>query len=201
MSVINNCVLEEQLNAALNTILDSKNPEIHHYHRGSHPGARWYIKTILPGPLLLTDATRFLFSTWKCIGEKHRNLVRITETAYDWQGDVLHGWWTIWLDNGIDITWDISAGMDMNHVIIDIDMGLKISATEARNWMDSNLINRQSGDHCISYDRLCEITDFLSTYTSEKRSQENRRNLRILDTDEICSETTASYELDTSWRR
>lgn len=195
-------MLERQLDAALNTILDSKNPEIHHYHRDSHPGARWYIKTILPGPFLLTNTTDVLFSTWKRISEKHRNLVRIVDSAYDWQGDILPGWWTIWLDASIDITWDINDGTEMHHVIVDIDTGLKISAVETRKWMDSNLINRQSGDHSLSYDRLCEITDFLATHTSEKRSQENRRNLRILDTDEICSETTPTNELDTfrGWR-
>lgn len=200
--MINRCVLERQLDAELNTILDSKNPEIHHYHRGSHPGARWYIKTILPGPALLTNTSDILFSTWKRISEKHRNLVRIVDSAYDWQGDVLPGWYTIWLDNGIDITWGIEHGSEMHYVIVDIDTGLKISAAESRKWMDSNLMNRQSGDHSLSYDRLREITDFLETHTSEKRSQENRRNLRILETDEICSETTATNELDTTrgWR-
>ena len=124
------------------------------------------------------------------------------DSAYDWQGDILPGWWTIWLDASIDITWDINDGTEMHHVIVDIDTGLKISAVETRKWMDSNLINRQSGDHSLSYDRLCEITDFLATYTSEKRSHENRRNLRIMDTDEICAETTPTNELDTfrGWR-
>ena len=180
-------VLTNLFDNALNTVKDSKNPEIHHYHRGSHPGITWHIKTVIPGERLLNSNTAALHALWKHLETRYPRMVRISNQAYHWNGDIIPGWITIWVDTRIDIivTWTSEDGFKWE--MIDFDQALKKSA----DTIIYNIAqNRHSGDDQVNYQELVEIVDFLKTFTSDKASQENKSKIRVLDdNDEIHTET------------
>ena len=176
-------MINQELETTLDTIKDTKNPEIYHYHRKSHPGANWYIKTILPGPEIINDDTYMVFVLWTRLQEKHPNLIRLVDKAYNWQGILLSGWWTIWLDEKIDIIWIWSREEGFDWKIVDFDIGLKSSAYKIGSWIRNHSDNLHQDDKTLSYNRLCEISDFLSTFTTERRSKENRAKFKVLDND------------------
>jgi hypothetical protein len=184
-------VQDSKLTATLDTIKGSKNPEIHHFHYGCHPGPKWYIKTILPGPKILNEQTMPLFAAWRNLANKLPASVRLSDIAFDWQGCSLQGWWTIWLDNSIDITWGWDEEQGLVWKIVDFDDGLKQSIDCIEQVVSIETLDRQAKDDSVSYQTLKEIIDFLGSYTSEKQCQINRKNLRILSQDEIYSETTS----------
>ena len=180
---------ESKLNATLETIKGSKNPEIHHYHYGHHPGPKWYIKTILPGPKILNEQTMPLFAAWRSLANKMPSAIRLTDIAFDWQGDNLHGWWTIWLNNDIDIVWTWDKNLGLTSKIVEFDYGLKENITCIEHLVPVDNIDRQDTNENVSYQTLREIIDFLGSYTSDKQSQLNRNKLKVLSQDEICAET------------
>jgi hypothetical protein len=188
-------VIDKTLDATLDIIYGTSNPEIHHYHKGSHPGIAFYIKTIMPGPSILNEETYILWRSWCAIHEKHSQLIRLVDKAYDWQGATLPGWWTIWLDQRIDITWNFTIESGFEFEIIDYADGLKISASKSLNWFNA-ISNRHQTNDIVCYDRIEEITEFLGTYTTDKSANEKRANLRVIENDKIHDETSNRNELD-----
>jgi len=180
-------VLEREIQATLDTIQGSNNPEIHHYHYGTHPGVRFYIKTILPGPIILNNDTYKIWKFWKDLEKKHSELIKLVKRAYDWQGNKLLGWWTIWLDQRIDIVWNYSADTGFDYNMVDYEIGLKLSADKSLSWFDA-LTNRLHPDDKVCYRQLEEVADFLKSYTSDELAKKNRKILKVLDNDQISDE-------------
>lgn len=181
---------ETELNVALNTIEGSTNPEVYHAQNGTHPGRRWYIKTIIPGPKILNDDTHPLFLFWQTLQSRHTKMVRMSDTAFDWKGNIVKNWWTMWLDEKIDINWTYTRNDGFDYEIVDNDIGMKKTAEKLDLWLNEDIDTRHINNLPISYERLHEITEFLRTFTTEHRSQLNRSKLRVLDNDQIHPKTS-----------
>lgn len=190
-------MIDQGLENTLHTIRDLKNPEIHHYHRGKHPGIKWYIKTIIPGPKILNNDTYVLYNLWKHLESRWPKLIRLIECAYDWQGDSIPYWYTVWLNERIDvrISWNRNDGFSWN--IVDYEIGLNSSANDALEIIDNSLTAaRHSQQSTVCYNELCNILEYLKTWTSDKKAKTNRQNFRIIDYDEIPSQTTHRDNMD-----
>lgn len=181
-------MIVNELEETLDTILGSKNPEIHHHQNGSHPGIKWYIKTIIPSYELLNNDTYQLWILWKYLSEHFPNLIKITNIAYNWNGDLIPRWWTIWLDQKIDIRVNWSNENGFTWKMVDFDIGLKISAYEIEQLFENNFNDRLSNIDKAHYKQLHYILEFLRTYTNDKRSKDNRKHLRVIEY-EIYDET------------
>lgn len=172
---------EKELNVALDTIEGSTNPEVYHAQNGSHPGRRWYIKTIIPGLKILNDDTHALFFFFQALQSRHGKIIRVCDCAFDWKGHIIKNWYTVWLDEKIDIDWCYTRENGFDYEIVDYDIGIKRSAKKLEQWINEDLDTRHTDHLPISYERLSEITEFLCTYTSEHRSQINRAKLKVID--------------------
>lgn len=170
-------MLDQELSNALKTITDSRNPEIHHYHRGVHPGLGWYIKTIVPGP---SDdvVINTLHYEWRDFQIKHRSMVRLTHHAYDWSGARISEWWTVWLQESMDVAWSCDEEGKVRFSMLPFDRGLNLSAGTIREWLVANPTCDTNG-----HEKLADITEYLRTYTSEKTSRETRKRMRIISND------------------
>lgn len=182
-------MLEREIQATLDTIQGSNNPEVHHYHYGSHPGINFYIKTILPGPIILNNNTYKIWKFWKDLEKKYPQLIKLVERAYDWQGSKLIGWWTIWLNQKIDIIWTYTDKDGFDYEIVDYEIGLKLSAEKSLSWFDA-LTDRLHPDDKVCYSQLEEVADFLKSHTSDDLAKKNRTNLKVIDNDQISDETS-----------
>jgi hypothetical protein len=183
-------VQEKELNVALDTVEGSSNPEVFHAQNGFHPGRRWSIKTIIPGPKILNDDTHPLFLFFQAIQSRHPKIVKLTDKAFDWKGNLIPYWFTIWIEEKVDIHWTYSRADGFDYEIIDYDIGMKNSAARIQSWINEDLDTRHTGHLPISYERLHEIVEFLGTYTTEHRSQHNRSKLKVLHNEQIYNEAS-----------
>jgi hypothetical protein len=170
-------VINLGLTETIRTIDHLRNPEIHHYNNGSHPGISWYIKTVIPhaDP---EDPVHEISQFWEKLQKLHPRLVRIVGTAYDWDGSKIPGWSTIWLNAKIDLAVSWSEDQGFEYKIVDFDDGLKISATKLLEWLKSSSSPNGSP---AEYSRLLEISSFLQTHTFEEKSRKKRSQLRVLE--------------------
>jgi hypothetical protein len=177
-------VLDRELDNTLDTISGFKNPEIYHYQRGIHPGLHWYIKTIIPSTSLIEPNVKNICKMWEEVQIRLPILMTVTDTAIDWNDNVISGWKTIWLNNSIDI--EITSNFDWK--IVDYDIGLKHSMVWISSLLDDMIASRQTNNISVSYEKLQEIVNFLKTYTTDYRSKENRSKLRVISDDQIYIE-------------
>jgi len=182
-------VIHGELKAALDTIEGSTNPEIYHYRRGSHPGIKYYIKTILPGPYILNENTAAIWKFWNELSCVHPRLIKLIDRAYDWEGELISGWWTIWLENRIDIQWNFLNNSIIDYKILEFEIGLKLSAETAIDTL-TTITNRHTDEDTACYEKLKDISVFLGTYTSDDMAERNRKKFMVITDDNIQDETS-----------
>lgn len=180
-------MINRELKAALDTIEGSINPEIHHYRHGTHPGIKYYIKTILPGPYILNESTAPIWKFWNELSRIHPRLIRLVEKAYDWEGSIIPGWWTIWLESRIDIQWNFVQNSEIDYKVVEYEIGLKLSAKNAMDTLN-DISTRQTKDDNACYEKLEEISVFLGTYTSDDMAERNRRKFMVISDDNLQDE-------------
>jgi hypothetical protein len=172
------------------------NPEIHHFNGGTHPGdVRWSIKTIIPGELIINDQTKDILILWQTILYYHPTKVSIIERAYDWNGNIIDGWWTVFLDQTIDIIVTDYGTYEWD--VVDFNTGMKVFASKQIDKLKSLQHSGQIKSGEVYSDQMLDILEFLKTYTSDENSKLKRNNLRILDCEqEVYTETDNRKQLD-----
>ena len=181
-------MLGTNLQAVLDTIQQATNPEIYHFRKGSHPGAKFYIKTIIPGPKIINDDTYVFWQFWETLANRYPRIVKLVDRAYDWHGDIIPDWWTIWLEERIDILWTWSRTEGIDFHLIDYDIGIKYSGKRALTLIKED-IDRLSPEDQLCFDQIEEIANFLETYTSERQAEQNRKNLKVIENEQIHDQT------------
>jgi hypothetical protein len=177
-------VQENDFDSTIASILDSINPEIHHYRHDRHPGYKWYIKTIIPGQEVLTECTYQIYTSWQDFCNRHANIACLTNIAYDWQGQIIQGWWTLWLDTRIDVKWSWQPDQHLSCTVVDFAEGLQKSGIESRDWLLSLAQSRQSFNGNLCFDSLLQIANFVKTWTNETQSRKNREKFKVIDLNE-----------------
>ena len=132
-------MLDNSLQTVLDTIQEAINPEIYHFRYGTHPGRKYYIKTIIPGPNIINDDTYVFWQFWETLANRYPRVVRLIDHAFDWQGNKIEHWWTIWLEERIDIIWSWSRTDGIDFHLIDYDIGLKYSGVKALEVFKGNV--------------------------------------------------------------
>ena len=179
-------MFETTLKDAIFLIKNKKNPEIHHYNLGMHPGINWYIKTIIPDDTYDSDEIKPIIHGWKKLENENKHLVRITDAAVDWDGNILPGWRTIWLNHQIDVDWKIEpTTLHMVYDIVEYDIGINNGGKLVEKW--ASKVNEMESLPKQDTDFITDIFSFLSTFSSDKRSKINRKRLRILQDETLQS--------------
>lgn len=182
-------MLGQNLQLVLETIQEATNPEIYHFRRGSHPGQKYYIKTIIPGPTILNDDTYVFWQFWETLAGKYPRIIKLIDHAYDWYGNSIADWWTIWLEERIDITWTWSRTDGIDFHLIDYDLGLKYSGQRALNIIKDD-IDRLSPEDLVCLEQIQEIADFLKSYTTERLAEQNRKKFKVIENEQIRNQTS-----------
>jgi hypothetical protein len=155
----------------LQDILSTRsNPEIKHYQAYTHPGVNWYIKTVLPDNR--TDDSAYLNKFWDRLEDLYPKIIRITDLAFDWNGNRIDYCRTIWLRKEVDIIVTFDNGK-LDYSLIDYDEGLNISA--------KNLINETEGD-------LKKAMELIASFTPESVSDKKRKNFKVIDNEPLDKE-------------
>lgn len=150
------------------------NPEVWHARNYIHPGYQWNIKTIIPSKKIIDLSAKFITDLWDKIEKNHPGVIQITDFAYDWDGQIIKNWRTIWLNKHIDIICNYSS---VTYEIISYDEGLKKSAIEYKQYINSNF---DPGQYSILLLQYNDILDALLLHTSDDIAKQNRKKWNII---------------------
>lgn len=164
----------------LDVLINGDNPEIWHADNLSHPGLAWSIKTVIPKPEFVDNDTVDIVQLYHRIAETKCNFVKITPDAFNWTGDSLEEWDTVWVKRGWDIELiDRSGTLDYS-----ICSSTKTSTEIAKSLIDSigkqlaKLDTIEAREELLDMIEACEV---LSSMTSDYESKKLRSNFRVID--------------------
>jgi hypothetical protein len=162
------------------TLIAGDNPEIWHADNLTHPGLAWSIKTVIPKPEYADNDTVDIVQLYHRIAEAKYNFVKITPEAFNWNGDVLTEWDTVWVKRG----WDIEFVELDDSLTYNIVSSAKTSTDIAKSLIDS--ISKQLAKLDTIEEReqlldLIEACEILSSMTSDYESKKLRSNFRVID--------------------
>ena len=164
----------------IETLIGTENPEIWHADNLTHPGLAWSIKTVIPKIECADNDTVDIIQLYHKIAETKYNFVKITPEAFNWNGDLLSNWNTVWIKRG----WDIEF-IDKNGVLdYTISSFAKTSVKIAETLIDSiskqlaKLDNIEDREELLDLIEACEA---VSSMTTEYESKKLRANFRVVD--------------------
>ena len=137
---------------------------------------------------MVNDDTYVFWQFWETLAKRYPRIIKLVDCAYDWAGNTIEDWWTIWLEERIDVVWSWSRTDGIDFHLIDYDIGLKYSGKKAMSVL-SDSIDRLSPEDSVCFNQLQEISDFLFAYTSERMAEVNRKKLHIIEDDHVLHKT------------
>jgi hypothetical protein len=176
---------EWDFSGALNVIKSGINPEMWHAKNGSHPGFGWNIKTVIPKPIYASIDSRNIIASWNIVCAQYPDIIKITDESYDWAGNNLIEWQTVWIKEGFDIVNDTPTN-NANPLYKTI-MSTINSKTDMKNIIDtirSQMLKSTDEQLKQELSELLEIAEVIESQTSEQVSKNNRKNLKVLDNDD-----------------
>lgn len=150
-----------------------RNPEIHHYNQGTHPGINWCIKTVLPMKSHSDPSLHAFIDTWHRLAADFPSRVRIIDEACDWMAQPIKGWNTVWIDQDHDVVVTCLDG----HVTLDFidhERGVRASADLIRSTF--------SVDGCQAdiLERFENAVSALSTYSTQRQTKQNQTRIKAI---------------------
>ena len=161
------------MNGAMAMLDAHRNPEIHHYNQGTHPGINWCIKTVLPMKSHSDPSLHTFIDAWHQVAECSPSRVRIINEAYDWMAQPINGWNTVWIDRDHDV---VVTCLD-DHVtfdFIDHDAGVRASVALIRATFSVN------GYQADVLDRFENAVSALSTYSTQRKTKQNQNRIKAI---------------------
>lgn len=167
----------------MDVISNGTNPEFLHARNGSHPGIGWSIKTVIPKPRYAGIDSRGIIEGWSMMCALHPMLVTWSDDAYDWAGNHLEEWQTMWVRDGWDVLRDDASE--------DVPVFKLVTAAKNREPAIESIVDDLRAQLVQSTDAsvISELTDLLEvaeamlSQASEQDSKAMRNNLRFVDDD------------------
>lgn len=166
------------LSGVLGVIETGVPPEIMHFRKGTHPGKNWWLKTVVP----LQQDTR-ITSIWMHISRMHPALVLLTPTAYDWYGEIISGFQSVWIKENLDLELLVKKRI-FDYNIVSFAEGFNNSGQKLQKIVESH---QATMPHLCSDDEWSElstVTEFMSAWTTDAQARQKRKTLRKLELDD-----------------
>jgi hypothetical protein len=166
-------------------IKNKRNPEFWHTTNSSHPGIGWNIKTVIPKNEFATNDIKCIIHDWEDLCVIHSTLVTWCDAAFDWDGNKLNEWQTIWIRAGYDVILEDVQGEGIHRfkivnyipgqepILASIVDNLKLQLGRTMDKMEEE-----------EYTNLLEIIEVL-VQSNEYDVQEKRKNIKVIDNDGI----------------
>ena len=165
----------------LDAIKTRLNPEIWHVKYMSHPGIGWNIKTILPEISIANDNMKLIIMAWINMCAQFSTIVTWTDVTYDWEGNKILNWQTIWIKDG----YDIIEGHDIdNNLVLRLTKAnpgqepIILKLIDNLKWQIAQCTNNAN---IKELEDLLEITESLLTQTSDAVSRAKRNKIKVID--------------------
>ncbi len=162
-------------------ISKNKNPEFWHAYNNTHPGPEWSIKTIIPKPEFADDNIKYILYGWVDLYIKHPTLVTWTKEAFDWNGNNLAEWQTIWIKNGYDVIRENTKcegkqGFKLTTLTFGKDEVLESIVDNLKLQIDKTMDKTDEEE----YTKLLEIVEAMLS-NNEHEIQEKRKNIKVVE--------------------
>ena len=168
----------------LDIVKNGTNPEIWHVRNNTHPGIGWSIKTVIPKLQFCQNAQKDLVYGWANLCAKHVTMVTWTDAAYDWDGNNLNEWQTMWVRDGFDVipADTVTAGIkDLK--LVTVTKGREPAIESIIDNLRAQLAQSNNVSEQDELTELLEIAEAMLTQTSDSASKTRRKNMKVVDED------------------
>lgn len=162
-------------------LINNDNPELWHADHLSHPGLSWSIKTIIPKLEFADNDTVDTIQQYHRLAETKYNFVKITSEAFNWNGDLLSNWDTVWVKKG----WNVEFYKDkQGNLKSNVCSSTKTSVEIAKSLIDSlgkqltNLNSIEEREELLDLIEACEI---IASTTTDYEINQLRSKFRVID--------------------
>lgn len=168
----------------LGVIRDGTNPEIWHMRNGTHPGVGWSIKTVIPRPQTAGIDSRGIITGWSMICARYPMSVTWTDDSYDWAGNHLPEWQTMWVRDGFDVVSDevLDDGTTV-YTLIKAEDASERAVAAIIDQLRDQLAASTSEELTQELAELLEVAEAMVTKTSDVESKAKRKRLRVVEDD------------------
>ena len=168
-------------------------PEITHFRKGSHPGKRWWLKTVIhKNPN--SEPTKI----WTIIQSLEYEIVTIITEAYDWFGNIIPDCYSIWIREGLDITINLDNVGKFDYKIDKFNDSFNEFGKTISNEIEKSWLSNKQNLNDMDWHKLFYVADFMHRWTSERQAIENRKKIRIISDEKNNSQTDIQSELDSN---
>lgn len=151
---------------------------------GHHPGPSWYLKTLVPDSKLPRFDNLRLGAYWEMIQKQNPSVLRLIDYAYDWNGQRIKYFRSVWCKNTIDVCVSHN-GLIWEHVIV--------NKVYSDTWFFKNAKRLLTNDGNSKYGQNKEIDQLLEKLIclSDKENHiELKKILRVITNDQSSSVNT-----------
>lgn len=168
----------------LDVIKNGTNPEIWHVRNGTHPGIGWNIKTVIPKSQFCTDDNKYIILSWLKLCVDFVMTVTWTDAAYDWNGNLLPEWQTIWVKDGFDVVPKDPAITGINSLkLITSTNGVEPAIESVIDNLRDQLVQSNNKADIDELTELLDIAETMLLQTSESDIIARRKNIKVIDED------------------
>lgn len=158
------------------TLHNSVPPEITHYQHQQHPGKDWWLKTAV----FAGTADPPLIRVWHSLQNQHPHLIKITPTAYDWQGNLIDQVHSVWIANHRDVRLSYHCP-DFAYEIVDQD----ISSNQWGVHLEHALYGYAVAKNCDEllandWQNLIHVAQFISSWCTDHQAAIKRKGIHIV---------------------
>ena len=162
-------------------------PEVTHYQMGHHPGAGWWLKTVVP-----TNIHSPIYQAWYTIQNKHPRLVHMEHVAYDWHQKLITHTHSIWLNHKIDIT-VTQIGEEFEYQMGDYDQSFNVWGQQLLKELEQQQSPEFDQD---DWHKLCDVAQLMQSWTTDRQARKNRRSFTIVKPEKNTSAPHNRSKLD-----
>jgi hypothetical protein len=168
-------------------------PEITHYQHQQHPGKDWWLKTAVFAGISEPPLLR----VWHTLQNQHPQLIKITPTAYDWQGALIENTHTVWIANNRDVRLSYHCP-DFAYEIVDQDISSNQWGVHLEHAL-REYAESKNLDQLIEHDwhNLLHVAEFISSWCTDHQARIKRKGMHIVS-NSSSDQSTANHgsELD-----
>ena len=168
-------------NGTLATIQDLPNPELWHVKNKTHAGIGWSIKTVIPKPAYADDSTSDIVHHWSLLCAFNAHLVTWTDAAYDWEGNSLEEWQTIWVKDGWDVILKKDKDGNLDHEIVPFERGTALLMENVIDSLRSRMASSYDANEQAELDQLIDLAEALIKQPSEQDVAALRKKIQVVD--------------------
>jgi hypothetical protein len=150
-------------------------PEVSHFRNNSHPGIKWWLKTVVPN----RNIDELLYEVWQQISTRIPSTVRLVNMAFDWHGNIIQDGVSIWICANKDVVLEYREDGLFDYSIEDSGDTFNAWGIVLNRFLEENH-NMSEEPENSPLREIQEILEFMAGATTETQAKERRTGFKVI---------------------